>query len=265
MLDAIKAVFQDIKAGKNVDIYLTVLLSLVLAAWGLTDEHIEFPKLAAGILATLSLLALSTLNIRRAAGDIKTVLKETQSSQKLYWQSELVVNRDRMAKAHQLDWMAISLYKTTALFEYEIKECLRKGGQVRVLLVDPFFPSNLPDILSGQGYSTGSKERIGNNVEQTIDRVKFWKEEIPNAQVEVRLMSHIPPYGFTSYNRKQPDGYVRVRMFTYPKSNDIPALKISCVEDSRWHSFFVDQYEMYWANATDAFSKSGQKTDSAEA
>ena len=257
MLDSIKLVFSDIREGKNIDVYLTVLVCLVLVALGIVGI-VNFRILAAGILATLSILAMSTLSVRRATREIKKVLDKEVVPKKFIKASDIATNRTRMSTARQLDWMAVAWRQTINISEYDIKTCLENGGHMRFLFIDPFPPSRVPEILALQGYSGGDEEQIIKYVEATIRKIKKLKEEIPGASVEVRLLKSIPPYMLISYNKMRADGYLRLFLFTYPKSRDIPQTQI--MQNEEWYDFFVEQYEEYWKGAEDAFAKLESKS-----
>ena len=77
MKAAFKYFINDIKRGENVDIYITLFLSLIFALLGIIGT-IQVTILSAGILATLSIHAYSTLSTRRILSDFSQNITSLQ-------------------------------------------------------------------------------------------------------------------------------------------------------------------------------------------
>ena len=78
MLSFFKRIYQDVLEGQNLEVYLTLLVALVLLildVFGLVSPNI----VAAGTLATLALLAYSTLNNRQQMHQVAEISTTTQT------------------------------------------------------------------------------------------------------------------------------------------------------------------------------------------
>src|SRR5258708_40077144 len=60
----LQSLYNDFRAGKNVDIYVSLVVGIILTILGIFSI-VSFTILATGILATLTLLLFSTPNNRR--------------------------------------------------------------------------------------------------------------------------------------------------------------------------------------------------------
>ena len=154
----LQTAWTDIRSGENIDIYLTLLVCLVLVVAGIFGI-VDFTVLASGILATLAILATSTLGIRRVAQNLRDVLRESEHRQKLQRHSQIRIDRQKICEAQTLDWMSVSLFKALPMHNFGISECLRNGGQVRILLVDPR-NSDVLNALARSGYFFNDPEKM---------------------------------------------------------------------------------------------------------
>ena len=234
-------VWKDIKSGENIDIYSTILICLALGIAGIFGV-VNFAILASGILATLALLAVGSLNFRHTSDEIKDLLKSAKSGLKIEKNSTINVNRERLENAKSLDWMAVSFHTMTRPYQKELTNCLTSGGQIRLLLVDP--DGDVPKTLAKLGYSAGNENLIVNDIKSTLEVVNSWKKTIPNCKIEVRFLYGQPPYRLTIVDRAQSNGYVRLRIPS-TSGSDMPVITLNPSDD--WYTFFVSQFEYWWS------------------
>jgi hypothetical protein len=235
------SIWKDIKSGENIDVYSTVLISVALGIAGIFGV-VNFSQLASGILATLALLALGSLNFRHSSNEIRDLLKAVNIGQKIEKNSTINVNRKRLENAKTLDWMAVSFHTMTRPYEKELTTCLSSGGQIRLLLVDP--TSDVPKTLAKLGYSAGDSEIIINDITSTLRVISNWKKKIPDCNIEVRYLHGQPPYRLTIVDRTQSNGYVRVRIPSVLGS-EMPVITLHSSDE--WYDFFVNQFEKLWS------------------
>ncbi len=176
---------------------------------------------------------------------MKNILEAGEHKQKLVKHTEIQLNRTDIGKAKTIDWMSITLNNTLPIFEYEITQCLKNNGQIRILLVDPY--SSVPESLARLGYSLGKSDRIISKINSTMDMVEHWKQTIPNCSLEVRYLCSQPPYRMTIIDRSLSTGSIQIRLFVVPRSGEIPTVRLRATEDNEWYKFMIDQFEKYWA------------------
>ncbi len=78
-MKAIRRIWQDIRNGQNIDIYITVTVSFVVAilsAFGVTNQTL----ISSAILAILALVSASLLSNRRANESIESALRAVEKS-----------------------------------------------------------------------------------------------------------------------------------------------------------------------------------------
>ena len=172
---------------------------------------------------------------------------------KFEWSSDIVVDRDRLARASTIDWMAISNYKTLREFKEEVAKCLegedkrKNGGQIRLLLVNP--KSEVPNILAELGHKFRDAEIITQDIDRTMRQVAEWHQTILNCNLQVRYIIGQPPYRLMIVNRNLDTGYIRLRWGTTPDASQVPTVVFTKKDDPDTLDFFgfiVEQFDEYW-------------------
>jgi hypothetical protein len=160
--------------------------------------------------------------------------------------SDIKPDPHRIAIAKRLDWISVSLNNTfpNNNFEYAVTNCLKEGGQVRILIVDP--NSDTPKDLASLGYFSGKHEKVIQNINETIERVSEWKKIVPDGNVEIRYLYGQPPYRMSIVDRFLPSGYLNIRLPIFHGSKDIPTIRITAELDQEWFNFFCEQFDKYW-------------------
>lgn len=236
----------DVRKGENIDVYLTVLLCLVLSVGGIAGWA-NFTILASAILAVLAISATSTLTIRRAAQELRDTYTANIPN-KLTKNSDLRANQHRLANAKTIDWLAVTMYRSLSVYTSDVAHCLRNGGRVRIILIDP--TSDTPDILARLGYWRGNSESIIQDVKSTLSIVEHWKNTIPGCNIEVRYLCGQPPYRFTIVDGQLSIAYSYIRIPAFPNSNEQPVIVLQAPDDREWLDYFADQYEKHWNIST---------------
>lgn len=172
---------------------------------------------------------------------------------KFEWHYEIKsddISRNRLETAATIDWMAVHMNKTLQIFDKEITNCLKSGGQIRLLLVDP--EGGVPKILAGLGDKYENAEAIINLIKATLYLIKQWHKMIPDCKLEVRFIKGQPPYRLMIVNRALDKGYIRLRWVVTPDTKKVPTVVFSKEGDPKLKDFFdftVNQFEEYWKMA----------------
>lgn len=242
----IEQIINEIKNGENVENYLIILAAFVIVGMdilglGNGEWYSEV------ILGVLALLAYGRITDHRKLNRISHAISSSISNEKFLKNSEYHANRPRIQHAKTLDFMGLTLNRTLSIYEYAFTECLKNGGIVRLLIVDPKSP--IPDALAAMGYSKGSKDQILSNISATLGTVKNWQKTIPNCNVEVKLLVGFPAARMAVFDKGEANGYVTVRLFMLPRTKEIPMNVLRASENPEWFELFSDQFERHWEMA----------------
>jgi len=133
MLSLLTNLWKHIRQGENIELYLTVLVAIPLAILNLLGVAQSW---AAPItLAVLALFGVSTLVNRQRLESI--LEKLSQSSDSVLLDKFPPSREEDLKNAKELWLIGIALNKTVNTHYPVIQEKLKRGGSIKVLVVDP--------------------------------------------------------------------------------------------------------------------------------
>ncbi len=93
----------------------------------------------------------------------------------------------------------------------------------------------------------------------TLELLALWRSEMPGADVQVRLIDYLPPFGITIMHPSDnsADAGCLVRLFTFRSSTSMaPAFALNSNRTPEWFAFFSEQFEKMWEAGEDYDLKS---------
>lgn len=155
--------------------------------------------------------------------------------------------RARTRNAKSISALGITLFRLLPAFQYEFCEMLANGGQLRVLLVDPNSPAiEMASKRSDIGTPPKTQKR---RVEDMLELLSRWRSNIPDADIQVKLLDYLPSYGITIIDPRSDadDAFCLVRLITFKTSTSTaPTIRPDPVNETYWFEFFRDQFERMW-------------------
>jgi hypothetical protein len=155
--------------------------------------------------------------------------------------------REQIHESKAVLMSGINMYRTFYVFQYEFRHMLSLGGQVRVLL-------SHPDGAAMQMSALRSESRTPIEIQkkrtyETLELLALWRSEMPGADVQVRLIDYLPPFGITIMHPSDnsADAGCLVRLFTFRSSTSMaPAFTLNSNRTPEWFAFFSEQFEKMW-------------------
>lgn len=256
-------------AGFLVD-NITVLLTIGFAGYIIYRREVAHPPvdtddLLTAILWVLGLLATSEVVERyRRLGSIENSVKRGLSllesrftdrpSAIAFFQRPQDVVLD-VQSANQIDMCGVTLTATVNKQFSNLRERLRKGARVRLLVIDP---DSLAAQMSAQR-STGEDDAnyFLTRLEATLRDIEYlqksWAEPRPHQDVSteqgslsVRFLPYAPSFGTISLDAGSSNGKVFVEIYPHKTYKDQPAFDLTPYRDGEWYNFFVEQFEQMW-------------------
>jgi len=250
MKAALKYLINDIKQGENIDIYITLFLSLTLAILGVIGI-IQASILSAGILATLSILTYSTLTTRRAVNDFSHVITSLQlqlvADIGLKDRDAFGPLKERMAGVSTVWLLGPSLVNIWPPNDHIFFEKVRNGGEIRLLISNP--ESSHLSILADQlkRHSDSLKADIKTTLHICRELIQGG---LGAGKFEVRLTEMIPGYSMVISDPSKPSGRVMVEYLGYhSRLHERPHLELDVSKHRRWFDYYLDQYNELWNSA----------------
>ncbi len=252
----------------NAAILLTIAFAgYVIYRQEMTQSSVSTEELLTAILGVLGLLAISEiveryhrLNHIKKSSDRTLALLESRFTDRAsaiaFFQKppgfEAYINA-----AHQIDMCGVSLTSTINKQFSNLREALRLGSNIRVLIVDP-------DSLGLQMSAARSEEpedvdyfrrRLDATFRDLEYLHKSWIEyksdmKLKVGTLSVRLVSYAPSFGIISFDPNRRNGAVFLEIYPHRYGYGTPpTFDLNLHRDGEWYKYFIEQFEQMWKDA----------------
>jgi hypothetical protein len=251
----LRQITTEIRAGKNIDLYITIVVCLMLTILdvvGVTD----FSVLSAGILLALTLIAYGSLTNRHIQEQLRHSVETLSrrfghpSSDEFfnleYLPTDKLLEQD-IQQAGDIFICGLMQFRTLLAHFSSFETALRSNKRLRFLLVDP------EDLCAIE--MTTRRAHVAKNANEakrftydTLDQLKRLKRSVPEGCLEVKLMAYCPPYTLMLFDPDYDGGhmYVYLHPFQTP-SRTRPGFGLKAEKDKTWFKYFYEQFEKIWA------------------
>jgi hypothetical protein len=253
----IRRAWSDLTLGHNLEIYGTILLSLLLAVLGVFDV-VRPGVVAAATLGTLALLTLSGLGNRHELEDLRASLRSLTSAVSDAVHDDVPVDRFLAVKAPNLDddlraaddirLVGVTLSRTVRDLVGTLDRRLRAGAVLRVVIIDP--DSTAPIEALARTLGVTSAEYYRPRIASTME-ILAALAAMPGTtgRIEVRLLPFVPAFGMYLVDPTTPDGRVYMEIYQHRSLEPNPCFGVRGERDGRWYRFFVNQFDTLWESA----------------
>ena len=239
---ALQQIWEDVRQGENIDLYLTVVVALVLAAANILGWA-PSTWLAPITLAVLALLAVSNLKNRHM---LESILQE-KSAESLFLMEYPPILLDDIRAAKELYIMGVNLTRTVTNLYPDLEAKLTKGDKVKILLVNPGGVAN--KLLASRLYYPTDEQGQSKRILATLSSLAYLVRIKPK-QLEVRTLDYPIAFGVFATNLNSSDGAIYMEQYGFKaKRDDIPKLVLR-PKDGRWFEQYREQVLALWENAT---------------
>ena len=231
-------IWNDIRQGQNIDLYLTILIALpltILNIFGLASNT----WLAPITLAVLALLAISNLENRHK---LDLVLERETTGSFLHEEYPPSLQED-LTKADELWLIGQNLGRTVVNLLPILETKLAKGDRIKVLVISPDGMANkfatarlYLSILNEQQH----RERILSTL-STFSKLGKPKR----SQLEVKTVDYPIPFGAIAINPDTPNGTIYIEYYGFKLRDDIPKMVLK-PKDSVWYGVYKGQIDELW-------------------
>src|SRR3990172_3366218 len=181
-MNALKRIVEDIKQGENLDLYLTIATALIVA--GLNLLSITPPNLLDSLmLAIFAIIASSLIGNRHRLDKIQKQLGETRKEGILKGYPDNELEND-IERANEL-WVIGVHAAFLRHFRTHVETKIKKGKNVRVLLVDPDGHACL--MVAARNPGTLSLEREQANIRASLNDLMDLKRVAPS-KLQIRVI-----------------------------------------------------------------------------
>lgn len=254
MLRFLEKVFQDVREGENLEVYLTLVVALVLLLLDVFDV-VSSEALAAGTLATLGLLAYSVLTNREqmqrlvdSSTTTQTLVEQSLSGQpsadSFFWQERRPLDSD-LRRARFVGVAGITLSRTVRDYLHIFEDRLKSGAHLQFIVIDPASFAPRQALLRSKGGVDDSF--YVDLVRTTVARLCFLAEpEHGSGTLELGLLPYSPSFGLFLIDPDEPYGRIIVEVYQHKSLAFNPTFELDARRDSRWYRFFREQFDLLW-------------------
>ncbi|MFE2426900.1 hypothetical protein ACFXJ5_09125 [Streptomyces sp. NPDC059373] len=234
---------RQIRQGENLDAYLTIAASIVLAVLNLAGV-VSADKVLGALLAVLALLATGTL-VTRTKLEAIAATRESASTPLLLTTFPAAHEEDLQGDG-ELYLAGVSLTSTVPSILHALERRLQTGSLVRILVIKPASPAeelaeNRLGIQADHGRRTAQTHGTLTHLQRLHTTV--------GGRLEVRVTTEELSFGWTLIAPGTSRATLYLQYYAY-KIQRLENMKmILRPADGQWFDFHMDQIEALWANA----------------
>ncbi len=233
-------------SDEYLDLYILAGAALTFTVMGIVGVA-SIKVLASAIVALLAILAFSQIRSRRHVADIA---RSQRSDPLSVFRSEFPGDLEgRRGSASSLLLVGISMTRTVQGGSLTVlRQMLRSGGKIRVLLVDPTDDA-LIRAASEHRHHGITADRLKRRVEATLDELAVVRD-VTGGDVEIRVAPFIPHMGINAIDVGSPNGLLVLQHYEHrPVGESAPVFSLRPA-DGFWYEHFAAEAERLWQDGT---------------
>jgi len=255
-------VVQDIRQGKNVELYVTIIGSVIVVALGLFNA-VDIEIVLTAILAILSLVAFGLLTDRTTTRQIENSLEEVIKRMGrpglndvfFSWQDRVPELRSCLAQSREVWIVTRSGLNFWREFSNELLEVANRGGVVHILLLDP----------DGMAFETYKKldrptaafhdpTLLKPNLFHLLGAMHTAASHIERGSFDINVIDYVAPSALVLTDPQDDGGTIQVGLGTILDARVRPSFVISATDSPHWFTWFRKEFETLWAQSRPAFA-----------
>ncbi len=249
MKNQLRRVWQELRQGKNVEVYLTIAVAFVILCLHLFHVT-SINAVLSAILATLVLLAIANLHSRRGVEDLGASVLRLEIgtlADKFFQQWNEAEFSDFINRAKRVSMLAVANNRFLSENQIQFTELIRRGGEIRALLIDPTGAVLNMSTTRSVGAST-QPNYVKMHVEMSKEKLReFQIGATRSNQVRLKYIDLLPSIIITWLEFDHDPGMMLLTLtaFRQPTASR-PSFTLSEEKDSKWYKYFKDYYENIW-------------------
>lgn len=236
-------IWEDIRRGENIDLFITVLIAVGLAVLNIAGVA-PASLIAPLTLAVLGLLAVATLGNRYKLEESLETLNRTHTG---LFQEKLPASMENEMRAARDLWLVgVTLNRTINTHYSLLEQKLARGDTVRVLLVNP--DGDGPEMLVKREYKERyNVERIRHLIRDSLDDLCSLQQRFRG--LEVRVIDYPLSYGGVLINPNSDSGALYLEHYPFKTpGGSLPKFVLEA-KNGRWYTFFKLELQTIWDSA----------------
>lgn len=232
---------------QSLDLVATLVVSLTVGTLGMLNLA-DGPIVSGAILTALGILAAGTLHSRDRMDDLLKLtrqrLVDRPPADRLLRSSTSGADAD-LTGATEIGIIGVTLNRTVRNHASAIRQCVRRGGTVRIAVIDP--RGEVLGEAARRSTTPDAAEIFAHRLRPTLDLLEDVAATPGGGRLEVRLLSFVPAFGLLTVNGRRPDGRLQVDIYSHAFGGTEPALTLEAGRDHVWYQHFLGEFDQIWA------------------
>jgi len=244
--DALSRIWRQMSRGKDIDLYLTIVLAFVifcLSLFHVTSSDV----VSATILVTLMLLGVASLRNRYAYKEFSATLSRllVYGSQFLrHWRD--VEFSSLISKSRRVSMLAVANYRFLSENDLQLTDLIKRGDFIRSILVNPNGVA-LKMAADRRAGASAHPHYIENSIEMSKARLRAFADGAEPGRVKLKYIDHLPSIIITWLEFEQDPGVMLLTLTSFKQPTDArPTFTLSQDKDSKWYQYYREYYENIW-------------------
>lgn len=246
MRNRLGRIWQEMRQGENIDLYITVALVFVVAWLSLFDVT-SSNVINATILATLMVIGLASLRSRHASKELTVTLSRLpiHGGQFLrHWRD--VDLSSFISKSCRISMLSVANYRFLSENEMQLAGLIKRGGTIRSILVNPNGVA-LRMAADRRVEASAHPDYIANSIEMSKARLRAFTDGTKPEQIKLKYIDHLPSIIITWLEFKEDPGIILLTLSSFKQPTDSrPSFVLSQERDSTWYQYYREYYENIW-------------------
>ncbi len=256
MKDFFQEILVDIRAGKNIDVYVAIAINAILAIVSLLGL-LSLPILGAALLASLSWLTLNVLIARRDnVQQTSSIIDRLETTNKIvraadFFSENYVYNSDTFQAAFRsartLDVIGMGQGRMITAYGGQIRRILAEGGTVQFILGDP--EGTGTEMAVKRGSTRQRVSRVRQEHWGAAERLNsYCKDPNCSGQLVIKFVDQLMPYTLYGFDLSEPrKAKIFVWITVFQESSETrPGFLLTSLQDPHWFTYFKKQFETMW-------------------
>lgn len=241
MIRILERIWNDIRKGENIDLYVTIVVAIALATLNLLGTAIQ-SYIAPVTLAVLALLAITSLGNRHR---IEELLRKQSISLDNFYMKEYPSNyQENLVAARELWILGVTLHRTIQENYAVMEQKLVQGHHIKVLLIHPEGPGI--EMAVQRNYTLREVGPQSSDTRVTLQLLCRLVNSAPD-RIEVRTIQFPLAYGATVINPNAATGVLYLEHYCFRSSPESWPRLVLQASDGQWYDFFLREIEALWA------------------
>lgn len=239
-MKTLRQIWDDIRQGENIDLYLTILAALlfvILNLAGLAPDTFLAPL----TLSVLALLAVTNLVNRHR---MEALMEQKNLTLDDFFREEFPPTyKADFENAAEVWLVGVSLNRTVKSQYLKLEQKLKQGHRVRVLLVHPQGPAL--EMAVERGYTRRDVEMKRQEIISVLSLLDDLRAVAPD-RMEIRTIQHPLNYGAMAANPDATNGALYLEHYCFRVTTESIPRYVLHTHDGRWYDFFKTELRTLW-------------------